>query len=880
MTDPITDPASKSALSGPAGTLPAAGAAHASYSAQTAESSGQAAFEHPAQDAASASAPSAARPSERGSGSAPASGPSSPERRADGAYAFLDEAREVEFYRRDLPTPWMNYLSNGTFHTMLSHAGGGVAFYKSPQIWRITRYRFFHLPTDRSGPYVYIQDAAPDADPTDYWCPTHEPAFNRPDDWRSAHGMGYTRFEASRGGIRARTVYFVGPEENSLIWNLTLTNDTPAVKKLHVYAYAEFGMMEFMRELQWQCYNKHQVSVTHAEGDVLLYRYGVENRPKPDETPLVYFAADVPLTGYDGDRDAFIGSYRSESNPRAIERGGCTGSTLLGGDPCGALQMTLTLAPGETRELNVFLGAAPDEAEALLAVERSRQAGFVKRSFAGLNKDWDDYLGAWNCKLPDPEAERMLNIWNPYQAQRNFLFSRNISFYATGTFRGVGFRDTAQDILAVIPHDIEAAKDKLRLLLGQQYGDGHVNHYFFPHEGWEPVTSVHSDDHLWTALAVRDLIAESGDASFLQENVPYYDGGESSVYEHLRRAIGFTEDHLGANGFPLMLRSDWNDQLFRVCREGRGESIWTAMQFGAALLGMIELAEAAGRGEDGERYRRLYDEQQGRVNGAGWDGRWYRRAVMDDGRFLGTDEHDQAKIWLNAQTWATLSGMAEDGKGIAAMDSVRELLDTELGIKKLHPSITDFPDPADPLTNYNPGTGENGAVFCHANTWAIIAECMLGRGDLAYKYYRQLIPSVAMERAGIERYRAEPYVYASNLFGPESDKFGLANVSWLTGTAAWMYVAATQHILGIQATRDGLSIDPCIPSEWEGFEVVRVFRGCRYEIEAVNPDRVCKGVRQITVNGETVQGCIVPVFPAGEAVNVRVTLQAGGGSGA
>ncbi|CAM3629407.1 MULTISPECIES: GH36-type glycosyl hydrolase domain-containing protein [Saccharibacillus] len=810
-----------------------------------------------------------------GSGSAALSAPDPaavPERRAGGAYAFLDHAREVQFYRHDLPTPWMNYLSNGTFHMMLSHAGGGVAFYKSPQIWRITRYRFFHLPTDRSGPYLYIRESGADADPHSYWCPTNEPAYARPDDWRSTHGMGYTRFEAAKNGLGARALYFVGPEENSLIWNLTLTNDSAAAKTLDVYAYAEFGMMEFMRELQWQCYNKHQVSVTHAEGDVLLYRYGVENQPKPEETPIVYMAADVPIAGYDGDRDAFIGSYRSESNPLAIERGGCTNSELLGGDPCGALQMKLTLAPGETRELNVFLGTAPDEAEALLAVERSRQAGFVPRSAAGLNRQWDRYLGAWHCELPDPDAQRMLNIWNPYQAQRNFLFSRNISLYATGTFRGVGFRDTAQDVLAVAPHDVEAARDKLRLLLGQQYADGHVNHYFFPHEGWDPVTSIHSDDHLWTAPAVWELIAESSDAGFLNERIAYYDEGEGSVYEHLRQAIRFTERHLGRNGFPLMLRSDWNDQLFRVCREGKGESIWTAMQFGTTLLKMIDLARLAGFGEDAEHYRKLYDDQKKRVNEAGWDGRWFRRAVMDDGRFLGTDEHDQAKLWLNAQSWSVLSGMAEGEKGRIAMDSVREMLDTELGLKKLHPPITDFPDPADPLTNYNPGTGENGAVFCHANTWAIIAECKLGRGDLAYKYYRQLIPNVAMEQAGLERYRAEPYVYASNLFGPDSDKFGLANVSWLTGTAAWMYVAATQHILGVRATPDGLVIDPCIPSDWDGYRVSRRFRGCLYEIEVRNASGAGRGVKQIVVDGKRIEGSTLPVQAAGTSVSVEVLL--------
>ncbi|WP_375103823.1 GH36-type glycosyl hydrolase domain-containing protein [Paenibacillus sp. RS8] len=783
-------------------------------------------------------------------------------------YIFRDEEKEVEFKRPDMPTPWMNYLSNGTFHTMLSHAGGGVAFYKSPQIWRITRYRFFHLPMDRSGPYIYIQNAETGR----YWCPTSEPATDKPEMWKSSHGMGYTRFEASQGSIAAQTVYFVGPYENSLIWNLTLTNQGNTPQELKVYAYAEFGMMEFMRELQWQCYNKHQVSVQYHEAEALVYRYGVENQPKPEETPLVYLTADMPLAGYDGDREEFIGCYRSESNPAAIENGGCTNSTLMGGDPCGALQFNLTLQPGESRTINVFLGTAADEQEIVRAVAHSREAGFVEASFRALKENWADYLGAWESSLPDKDAERMINIWNPYQAHRNFLFSRNISFYATGTFRGVGYRDTAQDILAVVPFDTELAFDKLKLLLGQQYRDGHVNHYFFPNEGWDPVTSIHSDDHLWTALAAWDLLAETGDAAFLKTRVPYYDGGEGTVYAHLKAAIDFTASKLGQSGFPLMLRSDWNDQLFRVCREGRGESIWTSMQLGTVLLRMTDLAVFAGHPEDVAQYEAMYETQRKLVNSIGWDGSWFRRAIMDDGRFLGSDEHDEAKIWLNAQTWATMSGMADQDKGLKAMDSVREMLDTELGIKKIHPSITTFPDPADPLTNYNKGTGENGAVFCHANTWAIIAECMLGRGDLAYKYYRQLLPNVAMDKAGLWRYKAEPYVYASNLFGPESDKFGLANVSWLTGTAAWMYIAATQYIIGVKPVLEGLSVDPCIPTNWEGFTVKRRFRGCVYDITVTNVSKVCKGVKVITVDGEQVEGNVLPPYPGRSSVKVEVIL--------
>ncbi len=787
----------------------------------------------------------------------------------DSYFYFNDTEKEVCFKRHDTPSPWINYLSNGTFHTMLSQAGGGVAFYKSPQIWRITRYRFFHLPTDRSGPYIYIQDK----ESGEYWCPTYEPAAVRPEKWESAHGMGYTRFSAQRNEVQTQLTYFVGEFENSLIWNLKLKNNSNTRKKLGVYAYVEFGMMEFMRELQWQCYNKHQVSVKYEKDTgALIYKYGVEMQPKPDETPLVYFTADRTPDAYDGDRDEFIGSYRSEANPFAIENGGCTNSTLMGGDPCGALQFSFTIDAGQEETINIFLGTGMNEKEIEQSIRNSRKQGFVEESFQALKESWNKYLNKFSCSIPDEDAQRQINTWNPYQAHRNFLFSRNISYYATGTFRGVGFRDTSQDILAQVPFDGEASKEKIRLLLKEQYQDGHVNHYFFPTEGWEPVTSIHSDDHLWPILSVWNIVVESGDTSFLQESIKYYDGGQATVYEHLCKAVEYTKNHLGQNGFPLMLRSDWNDQLFRVCRQGKGESIWTAMQLGAVLLKIAELAHLLGKDGDAAAFTEMYEQQKKLVNSIGWDGKWFRRAVMDDGRFLGSDIHDEAKIWINAQTWAVLSEMAEEEKGFSAMDSVKEMLDTELGIKKIHPSITTFPDPKDPLTNYNPGTGENGAVFCHANTWAIIAECMLGRGDHAYKYYRQLIPNVAMEKAGVWRYKAEPYVYASNLFGPESDKFGLANVSWLTGTAAWMYVAATQYILGIRPQWEGLMIDPCIPPGWKEFTVEREFRGVPYRIYFKNESGRCKGVQRIEVDGEEITGNVIPHIDGQKARMVNVYM--------
>ncbi len=733
-------------------------------------------------------------------------------------YIFNSEKREITFSKYNTPTPWMNYLSNGTFHTMMSQAGGGVAFYKSPQIWRINHYKFFHVPTDRSGFYTYIKDGE------NYWCPTNEPCKTKPCKWQSTHGMGYTRFEAERDGLLAEVTYFVGEYENALIWNMKLKSDHD--RKITLFPYVELGMMEFMRELQWQCYNKHQLSCYNM-GDILVYNYGVENQPKPDETPLVYFASNAKVTSFDCDRDEFVGSYRSEENPMRVEEGACTGSTLYGGDPCFALQLDVDLKAGEEKEINIFLGTAMTEEDVKNSVANCKSENFVSKSFKALCEKWDKYLNKFQCEIPDKDAETMINIWNPYQAERNFQFSRNISYYATGTFRGVGVRDTAQDILSMVPFDLRRAKDKLNLLFTQQYNDGHCNHYCFPTEGWEPVTRIHSDNHLWLVMACYNIVMEEGNLDYLDEVVDFYDGGSATVWEHIQKSIDFCMANRGENGFPLMLSSDWNDMLYKVCREGKGESIWTSMQFGTVLPMIAKLAEL--KGEDSKKYLDIYEEQKKLVNEIAWDGAWYRRCITDEGRFIGSEKEPQAKIWLNTQSWSVISGMGDKGK--EAMDNVQKYLDTELGIKKIHPSMeTDYPTKDGNLTCYNKGCGENGSVFCHANTWAIIAECMLGRADRAYKYYHQLLPMIAQAKAGQWRYKAEPYVYASNIFGPESDKFGLANVSWLTGTAAWMYVAVTQYMLGIKADWNGLCVNPCLAPEMLPAKVKREFRGCVYDI--------------------------------------------------
>lgn len=732
-------------------------------------------------------------------------------------YFFQNDKREVAIEKYNVPTPWMNYLSNGTFHAMISQAGGGVAFYKSPQIWRINHYRFFHLPTDRSGFYTYIKDQK------GTWCPTNEPCSNKPDKWKASHGMGYTRFDAEKDGLKVSTTYFVGKYENCMIWKMQLQSNTD--REITIFPFVELGMMEFMREIQRQCYNKHQLQCYNLD-DILVYKYGVHSQPRPEETPLVYFASTEKISGFDCDRDEFVGAYRSEENPLRVEIGNCTGSTMYGGDPCFALQIPVVLKKDKEKELCVFLGTAMTEDEVIKSVQNCREPNFANRSFAALNEEWNQHLKKFQCIIPDKDAQTMINIWNPYQAERNFQFSRNLSYYATGTFRGIGIRDTAQDILSMIPFDLDRAKEKLNLLFTQQYQDGHCNHYCFPIEGYEPNKRIHSDNHLWLVMTCYHIIMEEGKLDYLNKSVGFYDGGEATVWEHLKRAIEFTCNHMGENGFPLMLASDWNDMLFTVCRKGKGESIWTSMQFGTVLRQIADLARI--KGEDDAEYLNLYEKQKKLINEKAWDGAWYRRCITDEGLFIGSQKEPQARIWLNVQSWAVISGMGDHGD--VAMDSVKMYLDTELGIKKIDPAIKEYPSKENPLTKYNKGCGENGSIFCHANTWAIIAECILKRPENAYKYYHQLLPMIVQKKAGEWRYKAEPYIYSSNIFGPESDKFGLANVSWLTGTAAWMYIAVTQYMFGIRPAWDGLIVDPCLPKEMLPAHITRVFRGKTYQI--------------------------------------------------
>lgn len=765
-------------------------------------------------------------------------------------YRFDDKEREIVFSRYDTPNPWINYLTNGEMFTMISHAGGNLSWYKSPLIWRIGRYNFYNLPTDECGMTIYIKDKKTG----EVWNPTFIPCRTKLDFWESAHGLGYTRFSAEKNGVRVDLKCFVA-KENVLVYSLDISSEDD--REIDVFACQEMGMMEYLKEVNWQCYCKQSQNILYdKENDALVYEYFTDMQVRPDETPFVFFCSDRKLDSFDGDRHKFLGAYRSLREPISLERGKCSNSELRGGEAMFAGQVSLSLTKGKTQSVAFFLGTFAQNETANDAVSKVRKENYAKESFSAIRKEWREKMSVFQVEVSDKSCERMANTWNPLQAYINFLVCRNISFYATGTVRGIGMRDCAQDILAHIPYDVRASKEKLKLLFSHQYQSGKTNNYLYPEEKLEPNTVIKSDNHLWLVFAAYKILCEEGTLDFLQEVVPYYDGGEGTILEHLEKSVSFTIEHIGANGLPLMLGSDWNDMLTNVCKKGKGESVFVGQMLVIACRILIDVYDRLGK--DCSRYQEIKEEQEKVLNEFAWNEDRYIRAVSDEGLLIGNRNERCGALWINSQSWAVLSGVADRKRGNKAFDTVMSTLDCGYGLLKLYPPLQrNYPSKENELTFAQPGVGENGGIFCHANTWAIIALCMLGRNGDAFKVYKELIPDSVVEKVGVERYCSEPYIYSSNIRAPHVADGGKAGVSWLTGTASWMMIALSEYIYGVKPTIDGLIISPCIPDEWENVKVQRRFRNCLYNIQIDNSLKCGNKVKNILVNGKEIQGNLI-----------------------
>ncbi len=785
------------------------------------------------------------------------------DRTKESFYQFDDINNEIIFHRYDMPSPWMNYLTNGEFFTMMSQAGGGLSWYKSPQIWRIGKYNFYNLPIDGNGLFIYVKDLSTGK----VWNPTFMPCGEKPDFWQSAHGLGYTRFSAEKDGLKVELKCFVA-KDNVLIYNLNLQANED--RNVQVFACQEMGLMQYLREVQWQCYVKNSNNILYDnKNDALVYEYFPDGQPRPDETPFVYFTSDRKSVSYSGVRQDFIGCYRDFKNPVAVENGRCPNTELKGGEAMFSLSFDLALQAGKREEINVYLGTYSRQENPDEVFAKIKSKNYARQAFSYLQDTWNKRLSRFHVDIPDKSSQRMMNAWNPLQALVNFYVCREISFYATGTVRGVGVRDASQDVLGMILYDIEAAKRKIKLIMSQQYKCGKTVHYFYPEEKSPALISDRSDNHLWMIYAVYQIVIEEGNADFLNEIVEYYDGGQGSVWEHLNRSIQFTVQNLGADGLPLMLGSDWNDMLSNVCKEGKGESVFVSQMLVLACKQMKELSGIYGQSD--MDYDKIIETQEKILNGFCWAREWFIRAVTDEGVKLGKKGDKCAEIWINSQTWAVISESTTKERGLSAMKAVMEKLDSGYGLMKLYPPLQrNYPSRENELTFAQPGIGENGGVFCHANTWAIIAQCMLGNNEQAYQIYKELIPDSIIEKFGVDGYNAEPYIYSSNIRAPMALSAGQAGVSWLSGTAAWMTIATQQYMFGLKPKMEGLEISPCIPNEWNSAKVKRIFRDCEYDITIDNSVGIGNSVREIYVNGRRIADNVIK--PQGEKLQITVVM--------
>ncbi len=783
---------------------------------------------------------------------------------------FDDAAREYVVDRPDVPVSMTNYLGTQRMGTVISHNAGGYSWLDSPQHHRITRFRPNGVPMDWPGHYVYLRDDATGRYWSLSWQPTGIPLTDVK--YEARHGMSYSRFLCKYEEIRAEQTLFIpresGDEDPVEIFDVRIRNESDREREISVYGYVEFSFHEIDMDNQ-----NFQMSLyaagSHYERDAVLCELHYE------KDAWQFFAGNFKPDGFDGVREAFIGGYRTERNPLGVEKGELTGSVELGGNPCGALRKKLTIKPGEEARVLFYLGTGRGNA-ADRARRRYDETG-TDRAFAELRAFWDEKLGGLQVKTPHENMNRSLNIWNLYQSEVNVLFSRFSSFIEVGGRTGLGYRDTAQDAMCIPHAEPDMCMKRIRQLLHGQMRAGYGLHLFDPAvlektegEGFKSPTVIPetdkksmlhgikdacADDALWLIPAIVENVRESGDLSFFEEEIPFADEGSATVWDHMKAALDFSYAQTGAHGVTKGLRADWNDCL----NLGGGESAMVAFLLIWATNHFLDATGALGRAEDAEKYTALRDNMIRVCRKELWDGKWFLRGYTGAGAPIGSQTAREGKVHMESNTWAVISSAADTRQGISCMDAVDEWLYTPWGLMLNAPSFVTPDDSIGFVTKVYPGVKENGAIFSHPNPWAWVAECMLGRGTRAMKFYDALLPENQNDKMEIRQ--AEPYSYCQFIMGRDHTAHGRARHPFMTGSSGWAYYAATRYMLGIRPGFDGLTVDPCIPAEWDGFEAVRKWRGAEYRITVTNPDHAENGVGQILADGKPVER--IPVYPDG-----------------
>ncbi|QGQ20608.1 glycosyl transferase [Cellulomonas sp. JZ18] len=817
---------------------------------------------------------------------------------------FDDEAREYVITTPHTPYPWINYLGSERFFSLLSHQAGGYAFYRDAKMRRLTRYRYNNIPADAGGRYLYVHDEG------DVWTPSWLPVKADLDHFETRHGLGYSRITGERGGLRVSTLFFVPLGEDAEVHKVTVTNTSDAEKTVTLFSFVEFCLWNAQDD---QTNYQRNLSIGEVEveqdgphGSAIYHK--TEYRERRDHYAV--FGVNTRADGFDTDRDTFVGAYNGLGEA-AVPRAGASASSVASGwYPIGSHSVRVTLAPGESRDLVYVLGYLENPQDAKWAddahqvVNKERAHALLGRfatteqtdaAFEALRSYWTDLLSTYSVRSTDEKLDRMVNIWNQYQCMVTFNMSRSASFFETGIGRGMGFRDSNQDLLGFVHLVPERARERIIDIASTQFPDGSAYHQYQPltKRGNNDIGSGFNDDPLWLIAGTAAYVKETGDFSILDEPVPFDNepGSEVPLFEHLTRSFEFTVTHRGPHGLPLIGRADWNDCLNLNCfstepgesfqtTENKGggvaESVFIAAQFVLYGAEYAELAERRGLTEVASQARKVVDEVRQAVLEHGWDGRWFLRAYDYFGNPVGTDAKPEGKIWIEPQGFAVMAGIGvgdgpddADAPAVQALDAVGEMLGTPHGLVLQYPAYTTYQIELGEVSTYPPGYKENGGIFCHNNPWVIIAETVLGRGDRAFDYYRRITPAYREEISDV--HRLEPYVYAQMIAGKEAPRAGEAKNSWLTGTAAWNFVAVSQHLLGVRPDYEGLVVDPQIGPDVPSFTVTRVARGATYEITVTNSG--ARGSRgRLVVDGAPVDGNLVPYAPAGSTVRVEVTL--------
>ena len=805
---------------------------------------------------------------------------------------FDDKNREYVITEPRTPWPWINYLGTEDFFSLISNTAGGYSFCKDAKFRRITRYRYNNVPMDSGGKYFYINDGK------DIWNPGWKPCKTALDSYECRHGMNYSKITGSKNGVEASVLYFVPLKTWAEVQKVTLTNNSNEKKSLKLFSFVEWCLWNAATDME-NFQRNFSTGEVEIDGSTIYHKTEYKER----RNHYAYYSVNVPIQGFETDRETFFGLYNGFDEPQTVLEGKPTNSVAHGWSPIASHYIEVELAPGESKDLIFVLGYVENpqeekfESKGVINKVRAKETlakldtvAKVDAAFAELCSYWDKLLQIYTVQSGDDKLDRMVNIWNQYQCMITFCFSRSASFFESGIGRGMGFRDSNQDLIGFVHQIPERARERIIDIASTQFPDGGCYHQYQPltKRGNDGIGGGFNDDPMWLIFGTIGYLRETGDFSILDEPVPFDNqpGSEKSLFEHLKISFEHVVNNLGPHGLPLIGRADWNDCLNLNCfsndpnesfqttenkTEGsKAESLMIAGLFVFSGRDYVELCKQLGKTIEAETAQKAIDNMVEAVKKYGWDGEWFLRAYDYYGNKVGSNENEEGKIFIESNGWCTMAGIGlEDGMVDKALDSVKERLDCEHGIVLNNPAFTKYYIEYGEISSYPAGYKENAGIFCHNNPWVIIGETVRGNGNAAWEYYKKISPAYIKDQT---LHKVEPYVYSQMVAGKDAFRPGEGKNSWLTGTAAWNYYTITQFILGIQPTYSGLKVEPCIPSNWKGYNVKRQFRGASYNIEVKNLSGSMKGIKSLKVDGKLIDGNVIPIVPVGSTCNVEVEM--------